>query len=620
MIGYILIIGVASFLFRGIFSPGFMSGYDNSIHYYEAYYLTQTLIPRCHWISGWTMQGMAGAPLLTYHPQTGFLLIAILNKIIRLPLLISYKVMVLFTHAFLGASFYKIASHRFGKSAALLMAVCLLLQKDVWRDGILFGIWNNFLGLGLFLIFFHLLDRHIDNLTIRRTAVLGSLLAVIIPTHLFAAAFAYCLLLIYAKDAIRVRVFAIGILACLAASYYIYPFIAARGYITKYDIKDVSTGLIWSLKSFFGPLENFKDNPLVFFINIPVIFRVIFSLFGAYLLLWKEKRRDMRRFLRNTIFFMIITLVIFSDLLPNLISGWRSMPLVGALRTNRFLIYAQIGMYIFAAYGLSRFLERLKRKKVITGLFSIVILSSVIFNYTIFGREGSRTLGEPQMANFFEVWNWVNKNVRERETRIIYENTVGNSLNPILRRSDVFALSGVFTKVPYIGVFLSDSGFPQEKYMRNDNGRIFGMEMDKVDASYIRGMMNYFNARYIVSVEPKLYKKLGSSRAFAQEEKFGELSIFRLIDFDSGWITFTKKARCEVLDLGGQSLKIRIDNESVDNMAEIKVAWHPFWQARLNGKPVAVTKGDYGMMRVALPKKGRYELGLSYSPIARMKE
>ena len=164
---YLFIAGVSVFLFQGIFAPGFMSGYDNSIHYYEAYYLTQVLIPHHHWISGWTMQGMAGCPILTYHPQIGFLFIALLNRLAHLDLLVSYKLMVLFSHIFLGASFYKAAACRFGRAASSIMAICLMLQKDVWYESILFGIWNSFFGMGLFLLFFHMLDKYTEALTFR---------------------------------------------------------------------------------------------------------------------------------------------------------------------------------------------------------------------------------------------------------------------------------------------------------------------------------------------------------------------------------------------------------------------------------------------------------------------
>ena len=194
---YAFIIAVAIFMFRGIFAPGFMSGYDNSFHYYDAYYLTKTLIPQYHWISGWSMQCLGGFPVLVDYYQVGFLIIAILNKILFLSLNLSYKTMVLASYIVLGVGFYKISSERFGKTAALLITTCLMLQKDIYYDRILAGIWNNYLALGVFFIFLHMLDKNIKTLTIRKSLILGLLLGILTLTHLYVAVFAFIILFIY---------------------------------------------------------------------------------------------------------------------------------------------------------------------------------------------------------------------------------------------------------------------------------------------------------------------------------------------------------------------------------------------------------------------------------------
>src|SRR3989338_1776333 len=95
LIPYFFIITTAVFIFHGIFAPGFTQGYVNSFNYYDAHYLTTTLIPQYHWISGWDMQMMAGLPIFVDYYQIGFLIIAILNMALFLPLLLSYKLMVL---------------------------------------------------------------------------------------------------------------------------------------------------------------------------------------------------------------------------------------------------------------------------------------------------------------------------------------------------------------------------------------------------------------------------------------------------------------------------------------------------------------------------------------------
>ena len=116
------------------------------------------------------------------------------------------------------------------------------------------------------------------------------------------------------------------------------------------------TGVLWGIKSFFTPMEAMTGGISSLAINIPVTVRVIFGFFGIYLFLKKERKPDIRRFLAPVIIFIFISLALFTDILPNLFAGWSRVPLVGSLQTNRFLIYVQAGMYIFAAYGVSGFL------------------------------------------------------------------------------------------------------------------------------------------------------------------------------------------------------------------------------------------------------------------------
>lgn len=627
---YFFITGIALFMFRGIFAPGFMSGYDNSFHYYDAYYLTKTLIPQYHWISGWSMQSMAGLPIFVDYYQIGFLFIAFLNKILFLPLNFSYKIMVLFSYIFLGVGFFKISSYRFGKVPSLVIAICLMLQKDIYLDMILGGIWNNYLGIGLFFIFFYILYKEIKSITIKKSLILGLLLGLLILTHLFVALFAFILLFIYMASYLVIegvnkkRLFfrqflihmCIPISAFMISAYYLYGFIAARNYFSKMPPKDLVTGFIWSLKSFFGPLENSSNILLTFMINLPIVIRIIFSFLGMYIFFKNKKKSDTRSFLIHIFIFIFIALIFFSDILANLFGAWKNIPLIGTLQTDRFLIYIHIGLYLFAAYGLAKFLEGFRKRKILATVLFVSIVGSVFFNYTYLARDFSRTLEQSvHMPNIYRIWSWVNKNISPKKERIVYQSTIGNMDDSILRRSDVFALSGVFTKIPQIGVSRGASPFPQEKYMRNDHGRIFGRDIKTADDFFIKDMMNYFNARYIVSVEPSLENKISKSKLFFKEKELGPFSIFRVKNFKGGWVAFERDAGYKTLDFDNQYVEFSIFNKSINNEAFIKIAYHPFWRAQLNDKPVKIKQDDYSLMKISLPHKGNYRLALSYNSI-----
>jgi hypothetical protein len=618
-------------MFRGIFAPGFMSGYDNSLHYYESYYLTQVLIPQYHWISGWSMQQLAGCPVLLDYPQVGFLLIAFLNKIAFLSLNLSYKAAVLFSYIILAAGFYKVTSCRFGKMPSLFAATCLMLQKDIYHDRILGGVWNNYLAIGIFLLFFHMLDKYIRSMSLRKSLILGLLLGLLILAHLYVALFAFILLSVYAfpylsaafrekKAARRLFFYAlIPITAGMVSAYYLYGFVIARDYFAGISSKGLLTGLTWSVKSLFGPLEKGANLPAAFLINFPVLTRVIFGSLGAYLFLRKEENPEIRRFLTCTAVFSLIALVLFSDILVNLSGWWRGLPFVGNLQSNRFLVYAHVGMYIFAAYAAGRVLAYFKERKFIITAFSALMLLSVFSHHSYLAGDASRTLDEsPEMANIYKVWDWIDENIPPGTGRIVYQSTRENTDDAILRASDVFALSGVFTDVPQIGVSRSASPFPQEKYMRNDYGSIFSRKISAVDDAFIRDRMNYFNAKYIVSVEPDLKDKLESSPLFFREQEYGSFTVFRLDDFNGGWIKFKGDAEYEIKTFENQKLEFLVRNKTPDNEAFLKVAYHPLWRARLNDAPIKIKGDRYGLMKISLPERGLYRLELAFTSFNRL--
>ena len=634
-IPYILIMGIAIFIFRGIFVPGFMSGYDNSFHYYDAHFLIKTLIPQYHWISGWSMQGLAGFPVFVDYYQTGFLFMALLNKALFVPLNFSYKLTVLLSYIILGAGFYKLTSYRFGKIPALFMAVCLMLQKNVYLDGILAGMWSNYLALGLFFIFFHFLDKNFKSMTIRQALALGLLLGTIILTHLYVALFAFLLFLIYmllyAIEKVREKgnVFkkcpiysCMPIVAFTMSSYYLYGFIVAKDYFRKLGQEPLSQGLMWGLKSFFGPLET-MDTISNVMINIPILARIIFSLLGLchmviFLKRAQSENRDIRRFLIANLCFIAVAGTLFTNIFARF-SWWSKIPLIPTLQFSRLLIYIQTGFYLFAAYGIAKFLGIFKKKQIMITVCMIPIALSVFFHERDVAREATRMLEQsPKMADVHRVWGWVNENIPQGRERIVYQNTVSNVEDPILNRSDVFALSGVFTKIPQIGASRSASPFPQEEYMRNDRGDIFGKPSREADSFYVKTMMQHFNAGHIVTVEPGLKRMLGRSELFSKEATFGIFNIFKLKEFQNNWVDFTKKAGYETLKFDSQHVTFLIRNDSGGNAMRTKVAYHPFWRAYLNSRQIEIRQDEHSLMQVSLPDKGFYRLDLvfnSFNPL-----
>lgn len=244
---------------------------------------------------------------------------------------------------------------------------------------------------------------------------------------------------------------------------------------------------------------------------------------------------------------------------------------------------------------------------------------SVLFHYMYFADAASVTLDKSaNMSYVRDVWSWINDNIKGESSRITYQSTLGNVDDPVLKRSDVFALSGIFTKVPQIGVFRSASPFPQEFFMRNDHGSIFGRETGSVGAPFVRDTMEYFNSSYIVTVEPDLRNKLETSDIFVKEARMGPFDIFRLKNPIEKWIAFTKEGEYKIDEFTDEKVVVDIHNNSVDNEAFIKIAYHPMWKAALNGKSVPIKHDAHSLMKIELPEKGDFRLELafnSFSPV-----
>jgi hypothetical protein len=499
-----------------------------------------------------------------------------------------------------------------------------MLQSDIYYDKILAGMWNNFLAIGLFFIFWHVLDKCIKAMTAKKALILGLILAFLILIHLYTAIVAFILLSIYLApymaDAYKNKTYfrrslfyscTIPLVAIIASSYYLHSLVITRDYYEKFGKAiPLKQGFEWWVKSFFGPLRR-VNGISGFMINLPVLTRVFFGFLGVYVLfLKKEGNQPFKRSLKRLLWFLAACTLFF---IMDRFEWWQKIPLITALQPSRFFVYIQLGMYIFAAYGIARFLNYFKNKNFIITACVVPLVFSAFFHYAYIARDATKTLEQsPRMQNVYKVWDWVDANIPPGKGRVVYQNTIGNMDDPIFKRSDVFALSGVFTKIPQIGVSRPASSFPQEKYMRNDHGNIFGRDVDKADAAFVRDMMDDFNAGYIVSVEPDLASKLDESGLFHREEAFGSFSIFRLKDFTNGWINFKKDADYKTTTFENQRVTFDIWNKSVNNQAFIKVAYHPFWKARLNGRVVEIKQDKYSLMGIPLPEKGIYELILEF--------
>jgi hypothetical protein len=606
--GYVLILFLGLVFLWPMFNSGYLVRGDSPSHHFEHNFLVNHLIPVHGWINGWCMQDFLGYPILLYRSQFPLWLIVILNKLFLVPLVAGYKIMVLLSLIILCCGMYFLIAQRFGKKAAICVSLILMLQKDIYFDKILAGMWENYFAIGILLIFFSLLYNSANSLSLKRTVFLGVLLAIIILSHVFATIVAFFLIFVIflvnrmdnagpRQKWLRQFYFLVIPLIGLGISFfYIYSLLKTNWYLRPMsNPKPLLVGLSWAFKGFVGGFEHFftlgqrgyshffKGLLQTFFINYPLLIRDLFGIWGI-IIFWKNRFGDYpnKRFLVATGVLIVFALLIFSDILF-IFPFWKGLPFASNLLPNRFLVYAHIGLLIFAAHGILKVFAKDDIKRIIPFAFIIVLFAgSFLAHKHIYVSQGAKVFDElPDARHLKELWEWVAKNVDPINSRIVYENTVGNSEDPRLRESTIFALAGLYTRVPQIGGLMAASPYPTEAFTRTDTKSIFGKGLLLIDdTEIIKRMREDFNSQFIVSSEPLLREKLLKSDFFINEKNFGPFSIFRLKGFESNWVDFKKKyTTVNWVRLEDQLLELDIRNQSLDNWARIKVAFHPYWKA-----------------------------------------
>lgn len=638
---YYLLIACLSLIFlAGMFKPGYLTHQDTPSHHYEYDFMVKKLLPSNGWINGWCRQDFLGYPILLYRPQLGLWFAAILNKIPGVSLIDSYKIMVLFTLLFLCCSVFYLVFSYFGRTAAIFASLIVMLQKDIYFDKLLAGMWENFLAIGIFLIFFKLLYDYYESLTLKRSVILGLLLALITFAHLFVAIFAFMLLFIVfligckreaahgSKAAYFLVIPATGIIVSL---FYTYPFWETGGYLRSVAIpKSLPVALSWTIKGFFGGFERFfyvgqivngeyllfiKDFLKSSLINIPIFARDLFGIYGAFLFI-KELKTDypIKRFLSIVGLFTILALLLYSDLLF-IIPLWKRLPFISTLQTHRFLVYAHLGLLVFAAYGVSRFFRRINgiKKQVLILLIALFTVSFVTHRNTYI-VAGTETFDEiPESRDLKDLWTWVSKNIDANDSRIVYQNTNGNSKSPILSHSNIFSLAGLFNDVSQIGGFMGATPYPTEVFTRTDNGSIFGKYLPYIKDEEIYERMKDCNSQFIVSCEDNLKNMLYDSDFFEHIRDFGDFSVFKIKDFTPAWFSFRDSGTdFGLLRFEEQFLDVTVNNSDADNWARFKGAFHPYWRAEIDGEGVDIDMDEYGMTKIYLRKTGNIRLRLYY--------
>ena len=645
IIAIIIIVIVGILVFRDMFTnEGFLIKSDNPVHMIEAKYIADNTLKEHHWINGWANFEYAGMPIQMYSYQIGIWLIILLYYL-GINIFLAYKIALFIAAISVVITLYLVLKTRFSYFIALTTALFFIFQRDHVKL-FLGGMWSHAIGLSILIIMIYIFSKNFNNLDIKKISILGLLFGLIILAHPFvmiaAAALIGCSLLLHI---IRKKNFIenlwkhtlIGIIGILTSWFYLYPYYDTYGwYRTEYgwglgasitEILYKLVGIFFTLKpntEFLAPLMqgNYIRAISIFgesiYSNLPMLIADALFILGIY---YYFKNKDENKTLLDLTFLFIIVSLILGTGFWFLFDFGHQIPFLGAALTYRFVYTAKIGLLIFSAYGMKKFIENkkidniliIKKKTLAIFTITVIILGLIVGVYGI-PKEYSETSGTtPIFGETLEMYNWVKNNITD-DSRIFIQNTYGNVKEPLITYDSIMpVMANHYTGKNFIGSFYA-TVFPLENKFNTEDNKIFGIKINEIkDEELIKNLQTY-NIKHLIAIDPNLKKRLESSKNFKLIYESKNYKIYELLNYNPEYITSENNIEYEIIKFEDQEINLNIKNEYENNKITIKTAEHPYWKAYINDKDIDITKDENELMQIKIPK-GEYLLNIEYKPV-----
>ncbi len=651
---YILIIALAIFISYKLFRPGFMLFLDNPTHLSMYKYYIEEIILKQHFIFGFNQSDFAGMPIGSIYSQIGFFLLTIMNLILNIPLEIAYKILVFSAYLIPALLLYFICSKYFDKIPSLIISLLYLI---IWKDVILTifgGMWTYYIGISFLLLFLYFLIKFYTKPSINYVLILSILFSLIIFSHPFATFAAIYLMgsfflvnLILRRVCVKkttVSLMIIFALAFLTTAIYTLPLaIDLSGWLRSYawglgvNYLQIIYRLILPL-AFVVPqnlMLNDLINPLMnqnyilllknvwqFFVaSFPQLIILLFSIIGIKCFIKNIKEKSEKIFFLSVILIFSTISFIVSSGFWHLHEFLHNLPILSGLISHRFQIYTEIGMLIFAAYGITELWNKritkennffYKKRNIIALFFVLFILINFNSYYPqekiVKTSESSALYKEEVMP----LWSWIKNNVNGKETRVLYQSFWKNTDSEYDSNS-IHAMSVHFTNVNFIGGWTGGTPNPTEFTLTSTKGnRFLGKTIETISNEEIIARLKMLNVKYVVTIEPKLKNKIELSNNFKKEYSIGRFTVYSLNNYNPKWFDFKYPTEYTINTFESQNIDITIENTIKDNKVLVKIANNPYWHAYLNNKEIEVKDNGFGLMEIELQESGN--LKLVYDP------
>ncbi len=637
-------------LISPIFKDGYLIAQDNPPHLAESYYLIEELTPKGK-LFGWSNIESAGFPIFAYNYPLGYWIVSFIHYILGSDVATSYKLLVYFSYLIPIVLVYLILKNTFGRSVALIISVLILFQFD-FLSFILNGLWGQYLGLVFGLIYIYLITKQGLKLELVQYILLGILISLSFLSHPFTIIFLayFTLIFLFIKKIMfkgKIRKLLLLLLISWLIGFMLMPWkllldsgsllqtyksveserlstltFKSMGYLFLPHLRaeSIKTKVGWEKGEirFENVIANMGNLATLSILNIAELIFSILAIAGlvAYL---KSSGRNFE--LTVYLAALVLTVVIASGILKPLLENY--LPLVsGLFQFPRYFVYARIIMVFFAAHGLSMLANNSilsnfdrKTRKGNFPFFYLIVYVILLLSFTqiqeLLSTKTSKDVEE--LENLNKIWLWLKENVSPDETRVFYQNTYGNSEDVNLRNSHMFALSTHNTKIESVGTW--QGGFPTiSKKIYSGGGQLLESTVQNIETSEIVEALKTYNAMYFVTSEKHLDDKLASSESFRKNVTYGSFSIFSLENYSPTWIRINgQDANSKVIKTEIEHKKFSFHITDKNSLITVKITYHPYWKAYLNGRKVETGRNDFGMIELASDENGDIMLELIYS-------
>lgn len=629
---------VAVLYLRPIFAEGLFIAGDHPFYLAVTDQLNATLGGQG--LVGWFGGDFGGFPVFSpFVPAPlPFLAIVALSKLTSLSIVFLYKGMVFLSFLFPACALWLILSRRFDVLAAFAASsLYLLLTYSLLQP--LQGFWIHYLGLGMMLVLIHYADLWLRaEVTLGKLCALGLLMAFTALTDaltwpLLALFIPLTVFFSYRRHGLAGRSLALTVVVLLLSSAAIGGWVSLVvvdqslwGMSHRKSGADLLQVLV-RLPAWFvlpGGFEQITEDviPAVrsgqFAQGALVVGRLIgehlsellvLALFLAGLVFFFRRPVAQRT---NADPFLQYAVALLALFMLFLIGPWhffeptRHWSVIAPLRHDRFVLYVNVMLLIFATYALQEVWRRfpgLRRAAPITLLVTLIVLHG--FRYSTYSdylplKTSSQSVIYEELAG---VWGYVREHVDGSQSRVLYEELEGVGFLDG-GYTNLTALSAGMTGVSSITTqqLKTHFSFRESPLSRQEN--LFGA------LPHVPDVMRDFNCSYLVVWHPMITHRLLQTGSFQKvyESEHRLFSVLRLADYQPEWIEFDQAVeQSRVVSVKEGHLIFRVHNAVPHNRARLKMNYHPSWSARINGQARAVTERE-GMIEVNDLPQGEVEM------------